>query len=228
MARTFFMALVASVTLAAAVSAQTSRAYIREQIERWGSCRTVAITKTNGDLAIYGSNGWASSGIPKGLENKIRSLNADGEYIRDVVLTEGGRWLILYGDNGYSWDGIPDGDPLLTKLREYNKQRQRITSVTFNDYGDWAVVTTNYFSASDNELMALLKECNEKFGQIWTVCFSDDGAVAVFEDGFRYRGNVPQNLKNALSRTDLDVYTLKIAGASWFFADADGNYDYTM
>ena len=35
---------------------QNGREYIREQIEVEGNCRNVAITKTNGDLMLYGVN----------------------------------------------------------------------------------------------------------------------------------------------------------------------------
>jgi len=212
-----------------AVFAQSGgRSYIREQIQKWGSCRTVAITKTNGDIAIYGQNGWAGIDLPKELEKTIRKLNADGEFVKEVVLTESGRWLILYADNGLYWGGISDNDRMLIKLKEYNSQKEEITSVSFNDRGEWIIVTKNYFAASSGDLVTWLKEGNEKFGQIWTVCISEDGMVAVFETGYKYKGTVPQGLKDALSKTDLDVYALKIAGSSWFFADIDGNYEYNM
>jgi hypothetical protein len=63
---------------------------------------------------------------------------------------------------------------------------------------------------------------------LWTACLTDDAAVAVFENGYSFMGNVPESLKNALRETSKDVYRLKIAGNSWFFADSDGNYEYNM
>ncbi|MHC6204470.1 hypothetical protein ACYULU_14925 [Breznakiellaceae bacterium SP9] len=174
----------------------------------------------------YGRNGWAASGIPSALESRIKALNADGQYIRDIQLTENGRWLILSGNNGASWGGIPDNDSLLTKLRQYNDWGETITSVTFNDYGDWVIITKNYFAASDTDISDWLKEGSDKFGQIWAVCIADtDAIVAVFESGYRYLGDVPENLKNALKNTDIDVYRIKIAGSSWFFADENGYYE---
>ena len=204
------------------------RSYIREQIQRWGSCRLVAITRTNGNLAVYGRNGWAGTGIPLSMERELNRLNSNNEFIRDVVLTEQGRWLILYGNNGLLWDGIPDNDPLLSALREYNAMSEIITSVAFNDYGEWVIITENYFLASNADLQSWLREGHALMGVIWTVSISEDAMVAVHDDGFRYLGNVPQDLRNALRDTNVNVYFVKLAGTAWFFADFDGRYEYNM
>lgn len=203
-----------------------SRAYIRNAIDNWGECRNVAITRYNGDLALYGTNGYAMKDCPQGLTDTISELNEEGEYIDDVQLTEEGRWLVLYGDNGIIWNDIPYS--LEAKLRDYHKRGEVITSVTFNDAGDWIVITTNYFSCSDTEIQDWLVEGHEKFGQLWAACITEDALVAVFEDGYRVFGDIPTSLSNALRETSLDVYRLKIAGTSWFFADEDGNYQYSM
>jgi len=220
-----FMAIIAIAASTSTLSAQ-SREYIRNAISEWGECRNVAITKTNGDLALYGRNGCARSGCPRDLNDAIVELHDDGEYIDDIQLTEDGSWLILYGDNGLVWDDIPYS--LERKLREYNEMQEVITSVTFNDAGNWIVITTNYFSSSHSEVNEWLKDGNEEYGQLWAACVTDDAIVAVFEDGYKFLGNVPESLKKALRKTDLDVYRLKIAGTAWFFADKDGNYRYNM
>lgn len=203
-----------------------SREYIRNAIEEWGECRNVAITKFNGDLALYGKNGCARSGCPDDLNDAITELNNNGEYIDDIQLTEEGRWLILYGNNGIRWNDIPYS--LEQKLREYNQQGEVITSVTFNDAGNWIVITTNYYSASHSEVLNWLKEGNEDYGQLWAACVTDDAVVAVFKEGYRFIGNVPETLKKALKETNLNVFRLKIAGNAWFFADQNGRYNYNM
>ena len=204
------------------------RTQMRNQINAWGSCRTIALTRTCG-VAIYGSNGYfTSGGVPAPLLDTIKRLNANGDYITDIILTEQGRWLILNGDNGYTYDGIPHNDPLVAKLREYNEMREKILSVTFNDYGEWIVITRNYFSASSAEITNWLREGHQQYGQIWTVCMTDDATVAVFENGFRSHGNVPNNLMNALRDSRIFTYVLKISGGFWFFADVDGNYQHNL
>jgi hypothetical protein len=140
------------------------RTYIKEQIRLKGECRNVAITKTNGDLMLYGQNGCARSGCPRSLDEAITELNNKRVFIDDIQLTENGRWLILYGDNGLKWNDIPY--TLEKKLREYNNQGEVITSVTFNDAGDWIIITNNYFSSSDTRINEWLKEGNEKHGQL--------------------------------------------------------------
>lgn len=199
------------------------RKYIKDQIRAKGECRNVAITKTNGDLMLYGKNGCANEGCPRSLQEALAELNNDNKFIDDVQLTEQGRWLILYGNNGIRWNDIPYS--LEKKLRKYNDENEVITSVTFNDAGDWIVITTNYFSSSDDRINQWLKDGNEKHGQLWAACITDDALVAVFANGYSFAGEVPYSLKEALRKTRLNVFRLKIAGDAWFFANKEGNYE---
>jgi len=52
--------------------------------------------------------------------------------------------------------------------------------------------------------------------------------VAVFESGYKYLGNVPEVLKQALREARMDVVHVKIAGTAWFFSDRNGRYRYSM
>ena len=203
-----------------------SREYIRKAIEEWGECRNVAITETNGDLALYQDNGCAYNGCPEDLTEILKELNEKNEYIDDVQLTEKGKWILLYGDNGLRWSNIPSS--LEARLKEYNEKAEIITSVTFNDAGDWIVVSTNYFSASDPEIEKWLKEGNEKYGKLWAACVTEDAVVTVYEEGFQFTGNIPDSLQKALENTKLDICRLKISGSSWFFANKEGEYEYDM
>lgn len=225
----FYATQLLAITLFMFVSVPTfgqERTYIKEQIRSKGECRNVAITKTNGDLMLYGRNGCARTGCPTSLNNAITELNNDNEFIDDIQLTENGRWLILYGNNGIQWNDIPYS--LERKLREYNNKGEVITSVTFNDAGDWIIITNNYFSSSDTRINEWLKEGNEKHGQLWAACVTDDAIVAVFTGGYKFFGEVPYSLREALRNTNLDVFRLKIAGDAWFFADKNGRYRYNM
>lgn len=223
----FKLALVSLLCLLALpAEAQNSREYIRNAIRKWGECRNVAITRTNGDVALYGRNGCARSNVPSGLNQAINELNERGEYIDDIQLTENGRWLILYGANGIKWNDIPYS--LEKQLRKYNDNGEVITSVTFNDANDWIVITTEHVSSSASSIQAWLSSGMKDWGALWAACITDDGLVAVFENGYKYIGNIPSDLEAALRETSLDVYRLKIAGSAWFFADKNGSYRYNM
>lgn len=207
-------------------SQSANRNYIKDAIKDWGSCRNVAITKRNGDVAINFKNACAWQNVPQTLANALQELSDNGEFIDDVQLTDNGEWLVLYGNNGIHWSNIPKG--LENVLRKANSDGEVITSITFNDTGAWIVISEEHFWTSSDWWTNWLNDGLKKFGQIWAVCITDDAAVAVFEKGYKYDGNVPNSLKNALADTDLNVYRLKIAGTSWFFADVDGNYEYNM
>ena len=202
------------------------REYIKNQIQYHGSCRNVAITQTNGDLMLYGSNGWAANGCPKGLTDALSELNDKGAYIDDVQLTENGSWLILYGDNGFRWSNIPYS--LEKKLREWNSNGEVVTSVTFNDDGDWIAISKEHISASDADIQNWISEGMSSYGQVWAACITDDAAVVVYAKGFKSLGDIPSTLWDRLQSTSINVYRLKIAGEAWFFSDGESRFDYHM
>lgn len=209
-----------------ALAQPANRNYIKEQITFYGVCRNVAITKTNGDLMLYGNNGWAANGCPSGLTEALNELQDNGEYIDDVQLTEDGKWLILYGDNGFKWSEIPYS--LEERLREWADEQEVIMSVSFNDDGDWIAISENYVSASNANLQDWIMESQDELGSVWTACVTDDAIVVVYDCGYKTYGDIPETLSDALSDTEIDVYRLKIAGQSWFFSDGKSDYEYNM
>ena len=206
--------------------AQDSREFVRNKIRSWGECKNVAITKYNGDLALYGRNGWAGTGLPSELSKALNELNRDQELIDDVQITDNGSWLILIGNNGFRWSGVPYD--LERKLYEYNNRNDVVTSVTFNDGGDWIIISQEYYAASATWIANWLQEGVEKFGALWAACITSDAMVACYSGGYKFYGNVPYDLKKALQETNMDVYRIKIAGTAWFFGDGQGRYKYNM
>lgn len=212
---------------ATSADAQRDRNYVKSQIKKWGTCKNVAITKTNGDVALYGTCGYAASNVPVSLLNKLKELNKANTLIDDVQLTESGKWCVLYGKNDATWTtNIPSS--LAEKINDFHNQNYVVRSISFNDYGDWVIVSDEYYATSSTELTNWLKNGSNSWGRLWAVCVTDDAVVAVYKNGFCYRGNVPEDLKEALRSTSFDVFRLKISGTSWFFADTNGNYRYKM
>lgn len=219
------MIFIAAIMCSIGVSAQ-SREYIRKMIREYGECKNVAITKYNGDLMLYGNNGWAATGCPKGLTDAIKELHAENETIVDVQLTDNGSWLILYGSNGFVWNDIPYS--LEQKIRAWHEDNQTITSVTFNDDGDWIIVSKEYVSSSDSDIQDWVVAGMDNYGPVWATCITDDAAVVVYERGFRFLGEVPNDLQESLREADFNVYRVKIAGSAWFFSDGKRRYHYNM
>ena len=219
-------ALIVSIISAGYSQSGCDRTYIRNKIRDYGECKNVAITKSNGDVMLYGRNGWAATSCcPSGLQNALRELHDKSELIDDIVLTENGKWLILYGNNGFKGSGVPDN---LWRKITGDFRNEVVLSATFNDYGDWIIITKDYYSSSSTWIQNWLIDGANDYGQLWAACVTNDAMVAVYEHGYSFYGNVPEKLKTALRETDLDVFRLKIAGTAWFFADKHGSYRYNM
>ena len=203
------------------------RKFLRDQISKWGECKNVAMTLTGGDVAIYGTNGWAALGAPKSMTEKFEELNGSNRLIDDVVLTESGSWLILWDNNGINAYGAPPA--LFSKLEKWNDEGEVITSVTFNDRGDWIAITAKKYSASSDYIMNSIREGENKYGEFWAAHLTNDGLVLCFERGYRFFGDVPQNLRKKLDETSINVFRIKFLNdGSYFIADFDGNYAYNM
>lgn len=214
--------------LVVTAAAQSGRDYIKKNIKEWGSCRNVAITDTGGDLALNGKNDYAyTAGIPQALADAIKEYRADDDYIDDVEITEGGEWFILVGNNGCQWSSIPE--ELADKLREWNANDEIITSVTFNDADEWIAISTEHVATSSTDFDDLIKSGIEDHGQLWAAHMTNSGLVLCFDRGYKFLGDVPQRLKDALKASKYDVYRIKFTSeGSYFFADKEGHYTFWM
>jgi hypothetical protein len=221
-----FFLLIASVAMATTMFAQSSRECIKQVIREKDECKSVAITQYNGDAMIYGHNGWAAQACPNDFTEALYELNTQKVEIQDIHITELGRWAILCNQHDVIYDLSYDN--LKHKIATCQEDNEQITTITFNDAGDWILITTKQISASSDELMGWITDGCDKYGQVWTACITDDAAIVVYESGFKYYGNIPENLKEALRACESDVYTIKLSGQSWFFRCTDGSGRYHM
>lgn len=218
--------LIASLAIALSAQAQSSRECIKQKIYEQDECKSVAITQSNGDAMIYGRNEWIAVGCPNEFSEALYELNVQNVDIQDIHLTELGRWVVLYNNNETRSDLLYEN--LKQKISNCQKANEKITTITFNDSGDWIVITTKQISASSDELIDWLIDGCEKYGQIWTACITDNAAIVVYEFGFKYYGEVPEDLKEALRTCESDIYTVKISGDVWLFRCTDGTGRYQM
>jgi hypothetical protein len=218
--------LIASVAMVLSVQAQSSRECIKQTIVEQDQCTSVAITENNGNAMIYGRCEWAAQGCPNDLHETLFELHAANVELQDIHLTELGRWLVLYNDNQICSDLLYEN--LKQKIASCQMDNEKITTVTFNDSGSWIVITTEQISASSDELMDWLVDGCTKYGPVWTACVTDEAMIAVYESGFKFAGNVPEDLKDALRACESDVYTVKLSNSSWLFRCTDGHGAYNL
>ena len=200
---------------------RSSRRFVREHIKKNGNCRVCAITKAGGDIVVCRDNNWASSGCPRRITDELQKISDSGQRIIDVSLTENGRFIVLYGENAASWNIIPP--QMKEALRTYNDNGEELCSATMNDAGEWILVSSEHIACSNTWLKKWVDDGQDMYGRLRAAVVTADAAVAVFDGGFKFLGNVPPDLKEALKEADFDVRIVKIAGKAWFFANADGS-----
>ncbi len=203
------------------------REFVRNHIDENGNCRIVSITQIGGDIVVCGDNNWAANGCSRSITDALQEITDDDERIIDVCLTELGRFVVLYGRNAGRWNNLPSD--MEYHLRRLNANDEELYSATLNDAGDWIVVGSEHYASSATWLKEWLAEGVRKYGTLRAATVSTDAAVAVYDGGYRFYGNVPEDMKSALRETTMDVRIIKIAGSAWFFADSTGyRYRYKM
>ena len=203
-----------------------SRNFILNSMRQWNQCRSVALTQTQGNAAIYGRNDYSYKDIPNSLGERIKQIVNANEYIEDINISESGGWVVITQNNAY-WDRINSN--LGDKILEADRNKENILSVAFNDRGDWILVTNKKYSSSNSDIQSWLLEGTNQRGTLFSVNITDDGIIAAVHDkGWRIRGNAPQDLINALNSTNLTIRRIKINDRSWFFADENGNYSCSL
>ena len=74
-----------------------------------------------------------------------------------------------------------------------------------------------------------LVRCSVCCGALLYVTLTDDAKIAVFERGYSYMGSYPEYLRETIRKSSFNPKVIKMAGDSWFFADATGSvYRYSM
>ena len=198
-----------------------SRRLLKEHIANNNNCRICAITQGGGNVVVCGKNNWASIGCSQLITEELQKVTDEGKLIVDVTLTEYDRFIAIYGDGTASWKGIPS--EMEKFLRAYHDRFEDVLSVALNDDGAWILVTSDHFACSGAKLKSWIDEGQRQYGRLRAAALTADAAVAVFEDGFCFLGDVPSDLKDALKEAKFGVRNIKIAGSAWFFAVEDGN-----
>ncbi len=223
-ALTLIMGCAAMATFA---QGNVDRQAIKTAIDDWESCRNVVLTRNKGCFAIEGSYNFVAQNIPEDLMKKLEELRENENYIDDVTVTENGLWVILYDTNDAAWSaGIPEG--LKQAILEFHENNFYVRSISFNDKGQWAIVSKQRVKTYSAEVTDWLKEVSQERGDLWTVTIGENGILAVFEQWYASRGDIPQNLIDELEEPQFDYYRVKFSDNYWFYATEDGDYKYNF
>lgn len=162
--------------------------------------------------------------------NYIKQNISEWGGCRNVAITDTGGDLALNGKNDYAYTaGIPQA--LADALEKYHDDDDYIDDVQLTEDGEWLILVGKngcQWSNIPSELESKLRQWNEAEETITSVTFND-ACVLCFENGYKFLGNVPQKLKDALKASKYDVYRIKFTKeGSYFFADQEGHYSFWM
>lgn len=172
---------------------ENSRESIRNSISKWERCKVATLTNTHGTVAIYGDNGYSyNAAIPASLKIRLKKIYDEGHAIVDITISEAGNWLVLYGYAAAAWSGIPP--ELIDKI---NDNTERLYSASFNDAGEWTMVTEKHIYASHTNILSFLTSYTKIYGSLLSANICGQGMVACYSSGTTFFGKVPNNVIKA-------------------------------
>lgn len=180
--------------------------HLNENMKKWNQCRTGAITSVGKGVVIYGSNGYASIGIPDDLSKKIEYANNNSMKIHDVCISnDGNYWCIAYGDGGFqSWAPTTFND----KMSACIAAGEKIVSMSISNSGNWAIITDKHLYASNTIFQNKLSEVSDLLGYIYSVALTEKGYVICADRGVYYN-NIPtkvlENIKDMAANKVIKV-----------------------
>ena len=215
-----------SVVLNTFVFPSSEGEFIHNYLERTGRCRNGTITDNWGYLIFDGKGKCVYSGIPRTLGESIDNEQDAGRIIDDVCITERGNWFCV----GDRCGGVGYPDSMWSKIQEFLQQGDRVTCATFNDYGEWIVISDNHFASSDKSIQKVMRKANKEFGFIRAAAMTNSAAIIIAERGFRIIGDIPSDLHDYLkNKQSFDIRYIKFTErGSWLVTDGYSRYDYSL
>ena len=199
------------------VSPQSNADYIHNFLTEAQSCKTGAVTDNFGYIVVTGNNRFAYAGAPQDLVDYLSDYSGD---IWDVCVTERGSWFVL-GSTRLWGERCPQA--MINEINSYVNQGDVVTCATFNDYGDWIVITDKHWSASNQSLSKLMKDTQNKYGFIRSASMTNTNAIIVAENGVRSLDTVPSQLDDYLTNNQtFDIWFIKFTDkGSYLITDGD-------
>lgn len=209
-----------------AFSASSNSEYIHNYLQKAGTCRNGAITDNWGYLVFDGQGRFAYSGIPATLAEYITAETNAGRIINDVCITERGNWFCV----GAKINGVGYPDSMWLRIQDYLLQGDYITCVTFNDYGDWIVISNKHFCSSNNSIQNDIIKANEEYGFIRAATITNFAYIIVAERGSYSCGTIPPSLDDYLrNKQSFDIRYIKFTErGAWLVTDGYSQHAYAF
>lgn len=205
-------------------TAKNDRSYIRSSINSWNSCNNGSLTCSNGAVACYGTSGYAyTGGIPENLKTKLKEINSSYGTINDINITDGGYYIIVW-DNDKWYGYLPQA--LVDKLRSLSSFTT-FRSISFNDSGEYIIVTSDGFYTSSNTYQRFYEQKKEELGDLYSANIWQNGAVFCFEKGPTYCGTIPKNVATDMNTLSFYPKFVKFNHrGDYLMCSSSGNYKY--
>ena len=161
-----------------------------EEFDENSDIQLTAINSHGDFVQIFGKNGYATQGIPKGLSYQLKKCHEEGKEIYSVSFSEDKKsWAIIWND--FFWGGAPDDDdhryvlnPIVHHLRMASRNYGQPLKACVTNKG--IVICCRKGCYYNNIPLKVAKAIHQFKNVPKIVAFTDSGAYFI-SDGETYK-----------------------------------------
>lgn len=197
--------------------------YVHEAVKKWDTLRICTMADNNMCAAVYDDCYYAyQNGACK---DDLEFAYKDSGHIIDLNVTKSGSSVVIFDNNAYSYCGTPS--EFNRFISECNRKAQIVYSATFNDKGEYCIVSDECFYYSDG-LKSFLHKAIGKYGYFRYVFISELGQIAICERGI-YFENIPNNVAQQLGEIHFRPDYVKFNDSgNYCISNKDGSARYRL
>lgn len=161
--------------------------HIKDLLQNTKSCRTGTFNEKGDGVIIWGRNSYACTiGVPKDMKNILEKIKNDNEYINDVYINNNQEWCIVWGTNSYE---TTNPSPYFNNsIEKYKRENRILSSIAFNDKGQYAILANNTFICSDEITKQFIEKAYSLYGFPSSISMTNTSMVVCCEKGVHTKG----------------------------------------
>lgn len=171
--------------------------FLAKMLNETNECRTGAINENGNGIFVKGKNSYTHSEITSDFNNLLKSLNTNGQLIKDVYLNNNNQWCVVWDKNSYQ--SSFQSDTFHKRMKEIQNKGEEIISIAFNDNKEWIILTNTGYAYSGVKQYEFLQKAIKLYGKAISVSITNDAMLVCCERGVFYE-NVPTKVVEVIQQ----------------------------
>ncbi|MCQ2591860.1 MAG: hypothetical protein MJ188_03670 [Treponema sp.] len=180
--------------------------YVLSKIDEYGTYRVMSYSKTSGIVFVCGKNTCYFSSIPIQLYETLQDFTEKDYTIRDINISDNGLWYVLADEITFCNEMYPE---VVEQTKALVAQGDVILGISFNDYGEYCIVTDKHYNCSSQAILDFVKSVQDSYGDVCYVHVGSNNIIVSCVNGLNWTNSVSENFYNNLTQLTFQPTVIK-------------------